>query len=205
MSLVKYTNSTAGTSYNEYQEQFVDTQLYMQDRNIEGIRNRLSAMTFMTSIRELGLTQDTETIESIVQNMPPNSMLIYHKYGDKINAYPERTGLLTVTKGLDQSRIQFTFTGFEFFYRGFYDSLRGAGMEFWSGWRKMVESGNDVKLSANTVNTKYLGTDDGRPIVVNVSIDGNGKNLGYSESKFEQVVAKKAYFDQLEVNGKVIG
>lgn len=200
-----YTDSNTRKGYDEYHGQWLDTMIDVMDRNIEGTRVQLSGVTFMTKMEHLGIGQDTETIKSIVDNMPPHSILIYHKYGQQVAMYPERTGLLTVIKGMDKSRVQFSFTGFEFYYRGFYDNLRGEGEEFWSGWRRMIESGKDDTLWANRVQTHYLNSKDGRPIILQVSLDGNGQNLGYSGSKFEQVVAKNGYFDKLEVNGKVIG
>lgn len=198
MEEMKYTNSTAGSTYNENHKQFIDTTLDLLDRNVENLRNQLAGVKIITKMEQIGIPRDTETIKLICENMPPNSIMIYHKYGDKVDMYPERTGLLTVIKGMDKSRVQFTFTGFDFYYRGFYDFLRGPGTEFWSGWRKMVESGS------NEIKTNYINSLDGRPIIFNVSIDGNGKNLGWAGSRFEQVVAKNGYFDRLEVNGKII-
>lgn len=197
MEEMKYTNSTAGSTYNENHKQFIDTTLDLLDRNVEYMRKQTSGFTLINQMEQIGIKRDTETIKLICENMPNYSIMIYHKYGEKIDAYPERTGLLTVIKGGDKSRVQFTFTGYDFFYRGFYDNLRG-GNDLWSGWRKMIESKD------GSVVIDSLKSSDGRPILLNVSIDGNGKNLGWSESRFEQVVAKKGYFDRIEVGGKII-
>ena len=196
----KYTNSTTSKVFNEITGNFLDTDLDFLDRGLEKVRKQIEGISIFTELHQIGITRGTETIEKIVNNLPSNSILIYHKYGDAIPIYPQRTGLLVVIKGLDNSRVKFSYSANDYFYVGFYDNLRMSN-DFWSGWKKIITSSNGI-FDIDKVVCRAFG--NGGTTIMHNSLDGNGKNLGWSRSKFKQVVSENGYFDRIEVNDPIV-
>ena len=186
---MKYTNSTAGKIYNEMTDLYLDEQLDNLERNVENLRLKIKKTSIFTRLQEIGISPGTETAEKIALNLPPNSILIYHKSGDAVAMYPERTGLLVVTKGDDQGRVDFKFKLFDREFTSFYDAWRGT-TELWSNWSEIVLKKNGV------IECTSFGK-SGTSINMLSSLDGNGKNLGWSGSKFKQVSCEAVYADNI--------
>lgn len=173
MSEFSYTNSTAGTTFNQMTNNFVDTDIDYLYRNVEQLKKQVGQANILYDLKAIGITPGTETAKTIALNMPANSILIYHKSGVAVPFYPERTGLLIVTKGLDESRVDFKFSIFRNLYIGFYDSLRGIENELWSGWNKvstaLVYSEETRKLNQNTssIGDTYFDTTLNKPLWFN--------------------------------------
>lgn len=200
----KFTYSNAGYTFSEINQENVDSLLYYLDRTLELLRTQ-HKQTVFTDLSQLGIGYNTETIEKIVKELPKNSTVIHHKHGDVVDMYPQRTGMLTVTKGLDTSRVEFTFRNFDGVWMGFYDAFRGEGLQLWSGWKKIgTTSDGGGSSSTDLLITKGIKTPDGSALNLQSSIDGNNKNLGYSGSRFLQINAVNGYFDTVEVKNPVV-
>ena len=196
MSEFKYTNSTQGTSYNEIMGEYADKLFDKNDRLVEHLRLKLEGIGgIYTSLEKIGIQTGTETLDGIVQNLPSRSILIHHKYGEHLDLYPQRTGLLIVVKGNDESRISFQFFNANGMWVGFYDSLV-APNPLWSGWKQLTLADNGV-LTVDKVVCRAFG--DGTSTLMHNSLDGNNKNLGWSQSRFKQVCSENAYFDRVEL------
>lgn len=191
---MKYTNSTADKIYNKLYDCFLDEELDKMERNVEMLRLKMDKCNLITDLNKMGIKPGEETADRIALNMPPNSILIYHKMGDPVEFYPQRTGLLIVTKGVDQGRVSFEYRLFETIYYGFYDAWRGEGVELWSGWMEVAIKKNDVLIAPIIKGTKAVNQ-----ITFESGINGNGMNLGWSESKFKQLSCENVYCDNLYV------
>lgn len=105
------------------------------------------------SLSEIGLTNGSETIETIANALPSNSELICSIVAENADIYPTgKLGLLRVTKA-DTSRIKFAWTqkenGVEYF--GTYSVSSSTP---WTGWKKMMdEKPPFVELHPNTGST----------------------------------------------------
>lgn len=206
--MTQYTNSSGGKSINKMYDTYIDKQIYYIDRVLEVLRLN-SRITMFTNITQIGIEYNKESYYNIAENLPPNSILVYNKWGDQTDFYPEgqRAGLLTVKKAEDMSRVEFTYTNYNGMWIAFYDELRtNNASENWSGWTKVGGggSGGTGTTTFERINIKGLGHPENGSILLHAPIDGNNKNLGWSGSRFEQVVAKNGYFDKIEVTKPVI-
>lgn len=91
-----------------------------------------------TSLTQIGLTNGSETIETIAYNMPNNSELSFEVGANHATIYPTTYGLLNVSKAGNDTRVIFKFfqkaTAYSWF--GVYDSSASTA---WTGW---VENGH---------------------------------------------------------------
>lgn len=94
-------------------------------------------LNVFTSLEDLGLTSGTETINDIVFNLPPHSMLIFSKRGGYGNdsIYPATAGSVTITKLLNNGRVSFEFDREDALYRGYYNDFYDSAP--FTGWVRM--------------------------------------------------------------------
>lgn len=201
MSEIKYTNSSMGTSYNEVVGEYSDILYDKLDRLTEHLRLKIKGIGgIFTKLEDIGIETGTETIDKIVQNLPSKSILIHHKYGEHLDMYPQRTGLLVVIKGNDETRISFQYHNAIGMWIGFYDKLVSPN-PLWSGWNEIVKTDKGI-LNVDKVVCRAFG--DGKSTLMHNSLDGNGKNLGWSGSRFLQVCSQYGYFDKIELKEPLV-
>src|SRR5699024_5181652 len=118
--------------YNSYYES------HPQYNAWTGWKNSVSTIE---SFEEIGITQGTETIETIVSKLPIQSSIrlnILSNYGNHA-IYPSSSGMLTVKKYQNNGRISFIFEREDGYYVGYYNTSY-SGSERWSGWTNLMGS-----------------------------------------------------------------
>lgn len=106
-------------------------------------------------LSQIGLTEGSETIESIVNALPTYSSLVTNISAANARIYPTNYGLVRVTK-IDNTRTFFEFfeKGTAAMFAGAYDSALSTP---WRGWRKV--SNNPISCSDMDLNNlKEAGT-----------------------------------------------
>src|SRR5699024_8397296 len=93
-----------------------------------------------TTLEEIGIEYGSETIKDIAYNLPSNSTLIYHKQrsGGNPDVFPSQSGILTVLKTNNASRVSFKFERSDMYHVGFFYFLNTSNPndteKMWSGW-----------------------------------------------------------------------
>lgn len=131
---IKYTNSSTDKVIDRYEKSTLDDILEMMDRRIRLLERKYKDSSIFTKLEQINVKLADINAEFVATKMPPYGTLIYHKEGDAVSFFPERTGLLVVTKGMSNLRCDFKFSSTSGLWHGFYDDLAEPK---WSGWRKL--------------------------------------------------------------------
>lgn len=110
----------------------------MQEKNEQSYNTHKKNKVY-TNYDEIGLVDGEETFETIATKMPSQSTFIYNKTPSIGNSdiYPDTSGLLTVVKGNEASRVIFKFEKQNYFVFGAYDLLE-LEKKRWSGWVNLL-------------------------------------------------------------------